>query len=75
MLFSVGIENDVYHVNKEMYKIYKYMLDNGNNEEIDELNAVYIYLSFISLLNNSFIIGSFKNKIHNIEEYNPVVII
>ena len=41
-LESVGIDNEVYHVNKEMYKIYKYINDNGNIEEIDDLDVIHI---------------------------------
>ena len=41
-LESVGIENEVYHVNKEMYKIYKYIIDGGNIEEIDDLDVIHI---------------------------------
>lgn len=41
-LESVGIDNEVYHVNKEMYKIYKYITDNGNIEEIDDLDVIHI---------------------------------
>ena len=41
-LKSVGIENDVYHVNKEMYKIYKYINSVGKIEEIDDLDVIHI---------------------------------
>ena len=41
-LRSVGIENEVYHTNKEMYKIYKYIINSGNIEEIEDLDVISI---------------------------------
>lgn len=41
-LRSVGIENEVTHNNKEMYKIYKYIINSGNIEEIDDLDVINI---------------------------------
>lgn len=43
-LKSVGIENEVFHVNKEMYKIYKYITNYGRLEEIDDLDVIHIVL-------------------------------
>lgn len=41
-LKSVDIENEVYHTNKEMYKIYKYLNNYGTIEGIEDLDVVHI---------------------------------
>ena len=41
-LKSVGIDNEIYHVNKEMYKIYKYITNHGKIEEIEDLDVIHI---------------------------------
>lgn len=41
-LKSVGIENKVYHTNKEIYKIYKYLKNNKTFKEIEDLDVVNI---------------------------------
>ena len=41
-LKSVGIDNEVYHTNKEIYKIYKYISYVGNIEEIEDIDVINI---------------------------------
>ena len=41
-LNSVGIDNNVCHINKEIYKIYKYINSNGNIQEIEDLDVIHI---------------------------------
>lgn len=41
-LNSVGIATEVYHVNKEIYKIYKYVNSLGKIEEIDDLDVIHV---------------------------------
>lgn len=41
-LNSVNIENNVYHTNKEIYKIYKFINSNKNIEEIDDFDVIHI---------------------------------
>ncbi len=41
-LNSLDIENEVYHTNKEMYKIYRYLNTYGAIEEIEDLDVIHI---------------------------------
>lgn len=41
-LNSVGIDNKVSHINKEIYKIYKYVINGGNIQELDDLDVIHI---------------------------------
>ena len=41
-LKSVGIDNEVYHTNKELYKIYKYISYVGNIEEIEDIDVINV---------------------------------
>ena len=43
-LTSVGITNKVRHKNKEIYKIYKYVLNGGKIQELDDLDVINIVL-------------------------------
>jgi len=41
-LNSVGIDNKIHHTNKEVYKIYKYMNNGGNIQEIDDMDVIHV---------------------------------
>lgn len=41
-LNRVGIETKIYHSNKEIYKIYKYLNANGKMEELEDLDVVHV---------------------------------